>query len=262
MTMWRTPLAAVFSRSLMLSTCVALSLSGCQGVIDPAPGNGQPGAPDAGDRPDAVPGSDAGPTPDAREGIDAAPVDPSVISLTQSNNPTAIDPGASLACTDNMTGFTAINNYFRVFSLPDLGIAGDFEVTSVQFAVRSAISLQGVQPVGVNLYTLEGALAFANLGDPPIAQEVVQLPDQALTLIDVPFAGAVVPAGSTLAVEIFVPDGVAGGHELLVGFNTGGQSGPAFIAAPTCNFAEPVEISAANMLFDIHLIMTVSGRPL
>jgi hypothetical protein len=260
--MWRVSLAAIPGRSQMLSTCVALVLGACQGVIDPAgplPGN----PPDAGEQPaDAAPGPDAREQPDAREGIDAAPLDPDLIALTQSNDPTRVDPGSSLACTDNQTGFVAPNSYFRVFSLADLDVLTDFEVTNVRFGIRSAISLQGVQAVAVNLYTLEGALAFANLSAPPIAQEVIELPDQALTLVDVPFAGAVIPAGSTLAVEIFVPDGVADGNELLVGFNEVGQSGPSFIAAPTCNFPEPVEISAANQLFDIHLVMTVSGRAL
>jgi hypothetical protein len=260
--MWRISLAAVPGRSLMLSTCVALVLGACQGVIDPAgPPANPPGTPDAGERPDAGPSPDAGPTPDAREDIDAAPVDPSLIALTQSNNSTLVDPGASLACTDP-TGFVAPNSYFRVFSLPDLDIATDFQVTSVQFGVRQATSLQGVQPVAINLYTLEGALAFANLSNPPIAQEIIDLPDQVLTLVDVPFADAVIPAGSTLAVEIFIPDGVADGNELLVGFNGVGQTGPAFIAAPSCSLPEPVEINEANGLFDIHLVMTVSGRAL
>jgi hypothetical protein len=260
--MWRISLAAVPGRSLMLSTCAALVLGACQGVIDPAGPPANPPEPlDAGERPDAGPTTDAGPAPDAREGIDAAPGDPGLIALTQSNNPTLVDPGTSLACNDP-SGFVAPNHYFRVFVLPDLGIDTDFQVTKVQFGVRQATSLVGVQTVAVNLYTLEGALAFANLSDPAIAQELVELPDQVLTLVDVPFAGAVIPAGSTLAVEVFVPDGVADGNELLVGFNGDGQTGPSFIAAPTCGFAEPVEISEANMLFDIHLVMTVSGRAL
>lgn len=254
--MWRITLAAISGRSLMLSTCVALSLCACEGVIDPVPGTGQPGVPDAGQRPDATRALDASP-----DEPDAAPVDPGIVALTQSTEPTLVDPGSSLACL-NDNGSTAANSYFRVFALPELGIDGDFEVTNIQFGVRSAISPQGIQPLTLILYTLAGELALANLSDPPIAQELILVPDQALTLIDVPFSGAVLPAGSTLAVEIFVPDGEAAGHELQIGFNTGGQTAPAFIAAPTCNRAEPVEISAANGLFDIHLIMTVSGRAL
>lgn len=147
------------------------------------------------------------------------------------------------------------NSYYRFFDLTDFGINNPFNVAIVEFGVEFASGAGGAQPVTVNLYTLSGAFELANLT--PIGSANVNLPDQAFSLATVPVYGSA-PAGTTLVVEVFTPDGEDEQNIFFIGSNDDGQSAPSYIRAPTCDFNEPTDL--ADMGFEyMHIVMNVYG---
>jgi hypothetical protein len=110
---------------------------------------------------------------------------------------------------NNLSGFivscgASPNEWMRVFDLPALGITGNMDVDSVQIGISEAAGAGGSQPIAINLYTLSGPLAYANL---------TLIASQPYTVNDVTYAGlgapavwvgvpttATIPAGSTWVV--------------------------------------------------------------
>jgi hypothetical protein len=177
------------------------------------------------------------------------------ITLTHSLSQTIL-AGNSVACsTDGIT--ITDNSYFRVFDLAAFGITGDFAVTNVQMAIQTAnAGVGGSQPATVNLYALDGNLAWANLTLLGTADTTVA--DQTLSFINVPVTGRAL-SGSTLVVEFFTPDGDPDGNGLWVGSNNLGQTAPSYIAASSCAIAEPTDLAAIGYP-DMHIVMNVSGN--
>lgn len=159
----------------------------------------------------------------------------------------------SVSC--NAGGLHTDNSYMRVFDLPSFGINGDFEVSQVQIGIEQAVGAGGAQPASVNLYTLSGPLVFANLT--PIGSANINVSDQNLTILNVPVSGTA-PAGSTLVVEFFTPNGQAAGHSLFVGSNNLGQTDPTYLAAADCAVPEPTDTGSLGFP-GMHLVMNVTG---
>ena len=116
----------------------------------------------------------------------------------------AIVTGNSVSC--NAGGLHTDNSYIRAFDLPAFGITGGFSITQVEMGIEQAVGTGGTQPVTVNLYTWNPTdpFTFANFALIGTANALV--PDQAATIVTVPVAGSA-PAGSTLVVEFFTPEG-------------------------------------------------------
>jgi hypothetical protein len=84
------------------------------------------------------------------------------------------------------------------------------------------------------------------------------IPDQSLTIATVPVTGTA-PAGSTLVVEIFTPNGQTAGHSFFVGSNPDGQTDPSFIAAADCGAPEPTDLAVLGFP-GMHIVMNVTGE--
>lgn len=173
-------------------------------------------------------------------------------TLTHSASQTVTN-GNSVSC--NAGGIHDNNSYFRVFDLPTFGITGDFAVSSVEIGVELASGGTGSQPVIVNLYTLSGPFVFANLT--PIGSVTATVTDQSLTLLNIPVTGTA-PAGATLVVEIFTPDGTAGTNSFFIGSNSAGQSAASYLAAASCGATEPTDVATLGFP-GMHIVMNVYG---
>ncbi len=167
-------------------------------------------------------------------------------SLAQS-----IAAGNSIACGSG--GLHTDNSYLRVFDLSDFGFYASFDVTSIDMGIQSATG--GPQPAIVNLYTLDGPLAWGNLTLIGTANTTVA--NQTQTIINIPVVGSV-PAGSTLVVEFFTPNGQPSNYGLWVGSNNQGQTGPSYIAAAACSIADPTDIASIGFP-TMHIVMNVHG---
>lgn len=148
----------------------------------------------------------------------------------------------------------AENRYFRIVPLGDFGIAGDFEVARVQIGIREPLGPQARTHLAVRLHTLAGEPLVTNLTQ--IAEKLLDVPGEVPTQVDVPFSDAVVPTGSMLVVEVFIPGGLERRDDLMTGMDENGARRHGFLAASACR-AEPVPIPTTP---DVHLVMTVYGR--
>ncbi len=178
---------------------------------------------------------------------------PDATTMTHSASQ-AITAANSISC--NAGGLHSDNGYLRTFTLDDFGIGGDFNVTAVEMAIEAATGAGGTQPVTVNLYTLNGALSWANLTLIGTVDTAIVDAD-AGTVVSIPVTG-VASAGSTLVVEFFTPDGQTAGHSLFVGSNAAGQTSPSYLAAVDCGATEPTDIATLGFP-DMHIVMNVVG---
>ncbi len=197
--------------------------------------------------PDAmVPRPDASPTPQ-----------PTAITLSHSSSPT-VTQGNSVACQYEGSGATSENSYYRVFALGEFGIASQLEIASITIGVQLADAGSGTtQPATLRIYTLNGPFTLANLQE--IASTSVSISDQSLSLLDIPI-GATAPMGSTIVVELAVPDGQSAGHKFYFGSNGAGQSAPSYLRAPGCSTPQPTDIATLpGITTPVHLVMQVSG---
>jgi PKD repeat protein len=173
-------------------------------------------------------------------------------TITESVSQSIIS-GNSVSC-NNGVGHTD-NDYLRVFDLAAFGIDTNFSISSVDIGIELASGATGSQPAEIRLYTLNGPLLWANMT--LIASAPVTVPDQSLTIINMPVAGTI-PAGSQLVVDFFTPDGTGVGNLLFVGSNNLGQTAPTYLAAADCGVAEPTDTAAIGFP-DMHLVMNVTG---
>lgn len=192
--------------------------------------------------------------------VDAEPVENSpaqgTISITHSLSQDVI-AGNSVSC--NAGGLHADNSYIRRFTLTDFGINGDFLVTDLEIGIEAATAgAGGAQPATINLYTWDPNTTFVFANFSPVSSANVNVPDAAVTKMMFPISGAV-PAGSTLVVEFFTPDGQAAGHSLFVGSNPSGQTDATFLAAAACGVTEPTDTAGIGFP-DMHLVMNVYGE--
>jgi hypothetical protein len=207
--------------------------------------------PDGGDPP-----SDAGATADAS--ADAGPVE-RTLSHSSSRQIVAAN---SVSCNGGSPNFFhTANSYYRVYDLAALGVIGDFEVSRVAVGIEEAVGSGGSQPATVMLYRLTGNLRVDEFG-PPLASVDVTIADQMLTVLDVPVTASV-PAGSSLVVELFTPNGQGASERFFIGSNTEPESAPSYLRAPDCAvnsvpIAEPT--TTAGIGFPgMHIVLDVTG---
>jgi subtilisin family serine protease len=202
----------------------------------------------------AIKGSPGGitPTPTPTPGGSCPPT----ITQSTSQDITALN---SVACTDNATGFTVENHYWRAFDMSTFTGGLEYDITSVSFGIEQATSGSGTgQPLTVNLYANSGAPfpggTLTLLG----SSGEINIPDQSLSIFDLPIA-ATVPAGTLeLVMEVTTPDGVAAGNDFFVGSNASPETGPSYLSAADCGIPDPVttgDIGFPNM----HIVFNVNG---
>jgi hypothetical protein len=160
----------------------------------------------------------------------------------------------SVSC--NAGGLHTDNSYLRVFDLAAFGIDTDFNITQVEIGIETASGAIGTQPATVNLYTLDGALLWANLTLIGTADVIVA--DQDLSILSMDVTGSA-PAGSQLVVEFFTPNGQGAGNSLFVGSNDLGQTGPTYLAAADCAVTEPTDVGSIGFP-GMMLVMNVTGE--
>lgn len=164
--------------------------------------------------------------------------------------------GSGVSCA--WAGVHTENSYLRVFDLEnDFGITGDINVTSVDIGVENAFATSGTQPGTVNLYTLSGPLLYANMT--LVASQNISIANQTLSIINVPIS-ALIPAGSILVLEFYIPDAYAVGDVFYPGANNLGQTGPSYIASASCSIPEPTDLASLGFP-NSHFVMNVNAEP-
>ncbi|MCB8916394.1 MAG: hypothetical protein H6666_00590 [Ardenticatenaceae bacterium] len=198
--------------------------------------------------------------PDAKPGVpnSATPVverPAGLTTITHSVSQTIVQFN-SVSC--NAGGLHTDNSYLRYFTLSDFGITADFEVVEVEIGIETATGATGSQPAEMRLYTWDPNTSFTFANLTPIGSANVTVADQGLTILTVPVSG-VVPAGGTLVVEFFTPNGQTAGNSLFVGSNNLGQTGLTYLAAADCGITEPTDTGTVGFP-DMHLVMNVTGQ--
>jgi hypothetical protein len=199
--------------------------------------------------------------------------------LTQTTSQT-IEPQSSIACANNPPG-TSSNNYYRVFDLAALGITSDFKVTEVAFQIEHCDQINGsagtTVAVRVGTYAgtpgdqLEASMMTILASNPTVAvPEVISNPGPPPTTpggtVHAPIS-ATIPAGGKLLVEVDSPDG-HNQYYFYMGANTGGESAPGYVLAPTCvdsamqPITKPTNINKVqpSLYPKVNLLLTVSGQ--
>ncbi len=169
-------------------------------------------------------------------------------SFTQSVDPVTITQFNSVSC--NAGGLHTDNSYYRAFDSSAWGGAA-LTVCTVQIGIETAAGAGGSQPISCILYDSND---INNLGA-PVANVEVQVPDQAMTLFNIPVVGAVT---SGLVVEIFTPDGQGVGNSFFIGSNPNGETGPSYLAAADCGVVSPTPTGAIGFP-GMNIVMTVFG---
>ena len=220
---------------------------------------GVPAAGEGGDRPDAAAGAPDGAepgTPDAPPGtvVDAGSPDanPGPITLSQTTS-AEITTGAYVCQNGSRNHFD--NSYYRAFELGKHGVTGAFAVTKVAFGVFAARG--GTQKADVRLHKLTGGTpSRRNLTQLGTTQ--IEIPTTSKSMIEVPIA-AEVPAGSTLVVELALPN-TLWTHGFDLGANTDAESAPGYWMSEYCSEPEMVAFGSGG-LPRASIVLTVTGTP-
>lgn len=228
--------------------------SSCGKITSAQPVDAAPVPPDAG----AI--GDAAVTPDATP----VPPDASLGTLVTLKHTESLSVGAvdCLSCMNDTVPQThADNSWFLVFDLAKAGIVGDFQVANVQVGVKQALAATGKQPADVTLYTLPAGADVARANLQFVATRGHDVSDVLRQVIDLPIS-ALIPAGSTLVVEIYVPDGEFDKNLFEMGCNLLNSTGPSYVQAPTCAQIASITSFDALQAGDKHLVMAVLGYDL
>ena len=177
------------------------------------------------------------------------------VTITHSVDPVTVTALMSVACTSG--GITSDNQYFRAFVLADFGITDDYDVTMVEVGIETAVAGSGgEQPMTVNLYTIDAVFPTGTLT--PIGTATVMVPDQDLTLFQIPITGTA-PAGSELVVEISIDDATTGAnHTFFLGANNLGQTADSWLSSAGCGITTPVTTQSIGFP-DAMWVMSVTG---
>lgn len=164
--------------------------------------------------------------------------------------------GGTAACS--ASNLHADNSYIRVFDFTnDFGITTGIEIASIDFGIETSVAATGNQPVIVNIYTLSGALEFANLT--LIATQTMSIPDQNLSIFNAPISASI-PASCILVVEIFSPDGQTDGNSFFMGSNPNGQTNPSYISAVACGLNDITDVTTIGYAQN-HYVINVNAEP-
>jgi len=178
----------------------------------------------------------------------------SQITLTQSNDDTTVD-NTGVACWNAGTGEYRANSFFRAYNLDDFGITEDFGITSVEYGQGGAS--EG-KVITCNIYTASSDdLTTATLTLVSTADHVSSAADD-LTMISVALT-ATIPAGSTIAFEVFAADsGTSIDQTFFPGLNAGGENDDSYLLAEACGITAPTTATVVGFA-DNQYVMNVLG---
>jgi hypothetical protein len=174
---------------------------------------------------------------------------PTLLTQTTSQVPVA----GTISC--NSAGNTAENSYYRAYA--STAFPAGFNVCAVELAIESSLAGTGTtQPMTINVYRQSGG-AFPAGTRTLVGTAAVQVPNANLTSLSVPVTAAI-PAGEDLVVEALIPDGVAATNRLFLGSNAAGQTGSAFLRAPSCGASTPTSLASLGFP-NVHMILNARG---
>jgi hypothetical protein len=185
-------------------------------------------------------------------------------TITQSSS-TAVTGGNSVSCNDGAGAHTD-NSYYRGFTLstfPALTLP-QYTIQQVTIGVEDATSGTGSQPITMRLWSatanpINGAL------NPPggvqVATDSFSVSDQSVTLLplNVTTPPVFTVASGILAVEIFTPDGAAGGNLFFFGSNAAAETGSSYLKAADCGVPN-ITTTAGIGFGGMHIVMNVFGN--
>ncbi|MCP3915843.1 MAG: hypothetical protein GY711_09825 [bacterium] len=157
-----------------------------------------------------------------------------VIDVAQTGSPCGGTTAWTQSTVNNVitTGVVCVageSSAWRLYDPATQGVAGDFEIIDVTFAIREATSVSGTQMATVRVRDGSGFPTIANM---PILDEVdFIVVDQLNTFMTVPVSTGLIPAGTPIAIEL-VSLNLAGTNVLIPGFNLLGQTAPNYISTP------------------------------
>jgi subtilisin family serine protease len=162
----------------------------------------------------------------------------------------------STACFDPGTGNTLENHFLRVFRLDERDDPAQIAtITGLSFAIDTAHSASGTQPLWARVYKLNGALEFANLQ--LLREKQLAIADGDLQRISVRFDEPLIVARDTVLVAaIYSPSGSGLGNSFFPGFNALGQSEPGYMASSACGQDQPTRFADIDpRLADLALLL-------
>jgi hypothetical protein len=182
-------------------------------------------------------------------------------TITESTSQT-ITQGNSVGCSADNGVTTTENHYWRAFDMNTFTGGQEYDITSVDFGIEQATSGTGTgQPLTVNLYANHGS-AFPG-GDWQSnligTSGSINIPDQALTVFNVPIT-ATVPAGTLeLVMEVMTPDGTNVGNAFFIGSNADAETGTSYLSAVDCGLSDPTPVGDIGFP-DMHIVFNVTGN--
>jgi len=179
----------------------------------------------------------------ARAGGDPNALVPISVAQTHSPDP---EENASFGCIMTASGYSLENRYFRIFEPAELPASGSIrQISGVSFAIDSATSPTGSQPVRVRVHALNGPMQLANLT--LLGEAVATVTDTPLQRYRATFATPVVVAPTTVLVaELYVASGAATATSVYPGGNFQGDRTPSYWAASGCGAPEPLALPEAG----------------
>ncbi len=181
---------------------------------------------------------------------------PPVITQSTSTN---IEQGDSIACNNGTA--TLENHYWRAFNMNQFTGGQEYDVTSVDIGIESAVSGNGQgQPLTVNLYANHGS-PFPN-GDwqaNQIGTANVTIPDESLVFpVHIPITATVASGTLELVMEVMTPDGTANGNLIFIGANSQPETGLSYVSAVDCNVSVPTPTGDLGFP-NTHWVFNVNG---
>jgi hypothetical protein len=191
----------------------------------------------------AVTGGSPTPTPSATSTVTPTPTptgSPTCPPVITESTDQSIVSGNSVACNNGVG--TTENHYFRAFNMSTFVGGVQYNVSSVDFGIESAVSGNGQgQPLTVNLYANHGSPFPGGDWQSNLIATSGQLtiPDQTLTIFNQAIAATVAAGTLELVMEVVTPDGTGDGDLFFVGSNPDGQSADSYLEASACNVNVP-----------------------
>lgn len=199
---------------------------------------------------------------DAPPPADAPPMPPMPQERTLSQTTSDVPAANNSSACNTAAGYTSEMGYYRAFKLSDVGITTAFNVTKVALGVEYAqVGSGATQAAQIKLHTYAGTLGTATLN--PAQLTLIHAANITIANTATPkvmeFAlTKQVPAGSTLVVELAIPNGAATSTTFYIGSNNGGESAPSYIRAAGCGQNAPTTTTAAGIT-GMHAIIKVTG---
>ena len=201
----------------------------------------------------------------------SAPTGPSNIQQRRSLQPSGICPptitqstsqaivNGAVACSDPGIG-TLENHYWRAFNMNAFTSGQAYDVTSIEFGIEQAESLFGTdQPLTVNLYANHGS-PFPD-GDWQsnllVTSGEIRVPNQELTIFNVPLTTTVPTGTLELVMEVLSPDQTVEHNFFIIGSNPDPETRPSYLSAPDCGNPDPLPVDC--FLGPMHYVFNVNG---